>query len=243
MRHPVLIIGAHRSGTSASAHALQILGLQIGHRLDSHYEPKPLQCLHESYLEKLGASWHDPVPFLESIRTAEGERQCVDYLRQNIEQNFAQVFGYRKNPRGLWRLFRLAIGVPWGWKEPRTSLFAPAWLQIFPAARVLHIVRDPVAAAHSIRARELKFQASGDLPTGKTSDLDYDTRLVQIYREAGELLIGRDNYFQVAFEVIQRDAGQALATIGMFCGLRFTPRLLAAAAATIRPPSVGSRST
>jgi len=237
MRPPVLIIGAHRSGTSATAHALQILGLQIGHRLDSHYEPKPLQRLHESYLESVGASWYDPAPFLESIRSPEGERRCSDHLRKNIGRSFAQVFGYRKNPRGLWRLLRLRMGARWGWKEPRTTLFAPVWLQIFPEARIVDIIRDPVAVASSIRVRELKFQAGGDPPTGRTNDLDYDIRLVQIYRKAGERFSGRDNYFRVAFEEIQRDARRALAETARFCGLRFSPQQLADAAATIRPPA------
>ena len=84
MRPPVLIIGAHRSGTSATAHALQILGLQIGQKLDSHYEPKALQQLHEDYLKRVGASWHDPAPFLESMKTPKGEQRCVDYLRENV---------------------------------------------------------------------------------------------------------------------------------------------------------------
>src|SRR5262245_44757657 len=128
MRSPVLIIGAHRSGTSATAHALEILGLVIGQKLDSHFEPRPLQQLHEDYLRKVGASWHDPAPFLNALTAGEGKQRCAEYLRENIPGNFARLFGYRKNPRGLWTLARLKIGTPWGWKEPRTTLFAPAWL-------------------------------------------------------------------------------------------------------------------
>ncbi|HXX43006.1 MAG TPA: sulfotransferase [Chthoniobacterales bacterium] len=235
MRPPVLIIGAHRSGTSATAHALEILGLQIGHRLDSHYEPKPLTLVHENYLETVGASWHDPGPFLESIRSPEGERRCAEYLRHNIDRNFSRIFGYRKNPRGLWRLCRLKFGAAWGWKEPRTTLFASAWLQIFPDARLLQIVRDPVAAASSIRVRELKFQAGGDLPTGKTDDLGYCIRLVQIYREAGERFAGRENYLRIAFEDVQNKPTEILGQTAQFCGLKFTSAQLARAAATIRP--------
>src|SRR5947209_14925941 len=136
MRPPVLIVGAHRSGTSATAHALQILGLQIGQRLDSHYEPKPLQKLHEHYLRTAGASWYDPAPFLESLRTTDGERQCVRYLQEQTNREFSRIFGYRKNPPGLWMLTRIKCGAAWGWKEPRTTIFAPAWLKIFPGAQL-----------------------------------------------------------------------------------------------------------
>ena len=48
------------SGTTATAHALELLGLQIGQDLDSHREPRGLQKLHEDYLRKLGAAWYSP---------------------------------------------------------------------------------------------------------------------------------------------------------------------------------------
>lgn len=236
MRPPVLIVGAHRSGTSATAHALEILGLQIGQKLDSHFEPRPLQQVHEKYLRQLGASWYEPTPFLDSIRTAEGERQSVAYLRENIGRNFGQLFGYQKNPRGLWMLARLKIGAPWGWKEPRTTLFLPLWLKIFPQARVVHVARDVKAAASSIRTRELKFQAGGDPPSGKLNDLDYCIRLVQTYVAAAERLAGSKNYFRVQFEDIQANPGKTLDTLARFCGLRVRPKPLEIAAATIRAP-------
>src|SRR5690349_12026002 len=162
MRPPVIIIGAHRSGTSATAHALEILGLRIGQKLDSHYEPKALQKLHEEYLQKFGASWHNPVPFLESLRTAENKQRCVDYLQSNVDRDFARIFGYRRNPRGLWMSGRIRSGAAWGWKEPRTTLFISEWLQVFPGAHLVHVMRDPAAAAKSIRERELQFRNTGD---------------------------------------------------------------------------------
>jgi Sulfotransferase family len=240
MRPPVLIIGAHRSGTSATARALEILGLQIGHRLDSHREPKALQQLHEEYLKRVGAAWHNPGPFIESIRTTEGEQRCVDYLRENMERNFAGILGYRKNPRGLWLLGRLKFGAPWGWKEPRTTLFVSAWRQVFPGARIVHVLRDPLAAASSIRERERRFQAAGDSPSGKLDDLDYCLNVVQSYVATGERLAGGEDYFRVAFEDIQTNPGKTLEQTARFCRLRFSARQLAEAATTIRPATVGS---
>src|ERR1700730_1726016 len=154
-RPPVLIIGAHRSGTSATARALELLGLQIGQRLDSHREPRELQRLHEDYLRRVGAAWHNPAPFLERIQTAEGENNCFEYLRSNIDGHFAKIFGYRSSPPGLWLRLRLKIGAAWVGKDPRTPLFPPIWLKIFPGVRILPVFRDPLAAAESIREREL----------------------------------------------------------------------------------------
>jgi hypothetical protein len=235
MRPPVLIVGAHRSGTTATARALEILGLQIGQRLDSHREPKALQRLHEEYLRRVGAAWHSPVPFIESIRTAGGEHNCADYLRENLRRGFARIFGYRINPRGVWLLTRLKFGAPWGWKEPRTTLFARAWLQIFPGARIVHVVRDPLTAASSLRERELRFQADGDAPSGKIDNLDYCLGLVRTYTEAGERLANSGRYLRVAFEDIQTNPHKTLDETARFCDLRFSAKRLTNAAATIRP--------
>ena len=141
-RPPVLIIGAHRSGTTATARALELLGLQIGQHLDSHREPRPLQKLHEDYLRRTGGAWHNPQPFLKWIASEEGKQDCVAYLRSNVRRDFARIFGYRFNPKGLWLRARLNFGRQWGWKEPRTTLFAPAWLEIFPEARIVHVIRQ-----------------------------------------------------------------------------------------------------
>src|SRR5207302_30485 len=216
-RSPVLIVGAHRSGTTATARTLELLGLQIGQHLDSHREPRPLQKLHEEYLRRVGAAWHNPAPFLESIHTPEGKRDCTGYLRVNARRNFARIFGYINNPRGLWLRARLKFGATWGWKEPRTTLFAPAWLEIFPEARIVHLVRDAQAAASSIRERELKFQASGDPPTPNLADVDYCLRLVQTYLAAGERLASSRNYRRVQFEELQANPPAMLEQLANFC--------------------------
>lgn len=242
-RAPVLILGAHRSGTTATARALELLGLQIGQRLDSHREPRSLQKLHDEYLRRTGASWHNPTPFLERVRTSEGHRDCTEYLKTNLHSGFAHIFGYRNNPPGLWLRARLKFGAPWGWKEPRTTLFAECWLELFPGARIVHVVRDPLATASSIRERELKFQATGDPPTGNIDNLEYSVRLVQIYVEAGDRLAKFEHYRRVQFEELQRNPIDVLEGLAQFCGLNFSGARLQDAAATIRPLHAASIST
>lgn len=238
MKPPVIIIGAHRSGTSATARALELAGLQVGQRLDSHRESKALQNLHEEYLRRVGASWHNPTPFLTHLQTAEGRRDCVKYLRSNIGRRFGEIFGYRNNPKGMWLRLRLKLGAPWGWKEPRTTLFAPAWLEIFPNARILHVIRDPLAAGESIRERELKFQAAGDPPTPNLDNINYCRTLVETYLQAGEELANSPNYQRLQFEQLQNNPPAMLEQLAIFCELRPATGDLAAAAASIRPARV-----
>ena len=146
----------------------------------------------------------------------------------------------RRNPKGLWLRVRLNFGARWGWKEPRTTLFAPAWLEIFPEARIVHVVRDAEAAASSIRERELKFQAAGDPPTPNLADLNYCTQLVQTYLAAGEQLADSPNYQRLQFEELQANPPAMLEQLGNFCDLRTARRDLSAAAASIRPARVRS---
>jgi hypothetical protein len=239
-RPPVMVIGAHRSGTTATARALELLGLEIGEHLDSHREPRRLQKLHEDYLRRFGAAWHNPQPFLKWTETAEGMQDCSSYLRTNVRPDFARIFGYRRNPKGFWLRARLKFGARWGWKEPRTTLFAPAWLEIFPEARIVHVIRDADAAASSIRERELKFQAAGDPSTPNLADLDYCRQLVETYLGAGERLANSSSYQRIQFEELQANPPAMLERLANFCDLRVTTRKLAAAAASIRPARVGS---
>jgi hypothetical protein len=236
---PVLIIGAHRSGTTATARALELLGLQIGQRLDSHCEAKSLQRMHEAYLQQLGAAWHQPEAFLARMATADGRRECAEYLRNRTRHQFGRIFGYRNNPRGWWLRARLRFGAAWGWKEPRTTLFAPSWLEVFPQARFVEVVRHPLAVALSIRARDLRFRAAGDRPTANLDQVEYCLRLALLYVAAGErLAASTSRYRRVRFEALQEDAPGTLRDLAAFSNLRPAPAQIALAAQSIRPPAL-----
>jgi sulfotransferase family protein len=234
-RPPVIIIGAHRSGTTATARALKLLGLQIGQRLDSHDEVRELQKRHETYLRSVGGAWHHPGPFLTSIATQAGKQSVVTYLEQHLDASLS-LFGYGAGLTGWWLKRRLRSGAPWGWKEPRTTLFATCWLELFPDARFLHIVRNPLAVARSIQKRELEFQAKGDAPSGRVQDFEYCVDLALTYAETGEALAGAaHHYSRVRFEDLQSNPAGELRKLAAFCELRFTDRMMHRAAATIRP--------
>ena len=233
-RPPVIVIGAHRSGTTATARALHILGLHIGRRLDSHEEPRELRRLHNDYLQSLGASWHEPTPFLERMQTPRGRADCIDYLQGHL-RSFERIFGLR-GPWNLPFLGQVRPGKPWGWKEPRTTLFASCWVDLFPQARILQIVRHPLAVAASMQKRELGFQAKGDPPTGRVEDLNHCLDLAIAYMEAGRAVAAYTTHYQcIRFEDIQADPARSLTEIANFCELTFTAGQMNEAVASIRP--------
>ena len=229
-----MIIGAHRSGTSATAHALRMLGLQLGHILDSHDEPRPLQKFHEKLLRDLGGAWFNPRPAIAAVSDPEGKIRVFRQLLEMVYARFAETFGYRKTPRGIYRLSMLKRGAVWGWKEPRTTLLAPAWLEMFPEAHIIHIVRHPLRVGRSIQAREMNFRAGGDAPNPALDDLTDCVRVAISYTEAGAALesIAR-NYLRVRFEDLQTGPRQTLERMAEFAGLEADRTTLDSAAGTI----------
>jgi hypothetical protein len=240
VRPPVIIIGAHRSGTTATARALELLGLQLGQKLDSHRESKAVQRLHETGLNRYGASWHHPQPFIDAMTSTDAEQECVSYLRSAAEERFGEIFGYRSTLSGWWQRRQLARGKPWGWKEPRTTLFARQWLRIFPEMRIVHLVRHPLAVALSIRQRELRFRQGGDPPTPDLDRLDYCLQLALTYVRTGDRLrASTPNFFRVRFESLQNNLRDQLKELASFAHLDPSEAQIVQAAASIQtaPPN------
>ena len=207
-----------------------------------------MQQLHEAYLQRVGAAWHNPKPFLDWIETSKGAEDCLSYLRDKVQNDFGSLFGYGKSLRARWLLARLKRGARWGWKEPRTTLFARSWLQLFPDAHVLDVVRHPLSVALSIRQRDRTFVSGGDRPTPQLDQLDYCLRLALTYVEVGGRVAEvTPNYRRIRFESLQAEPEKVLAEIAGFCGLPIEASRITAAARSIRPrtdpprPALSSR--
>lgn len=233
---PVLIVGAHRSGTSATARALQMLGLEIGASLNQHFEPSGLVGFHDGLLYQAGSAWYRPDPYLSWAGTEAGAGFAAAAVEKLGPRALRRRLGYRGGlPDFLFRM-RRRLGRPWGWKEPRTTLFVPAWLKLFPHARVLHVTRDPVDAGLSLWARELRRREEGRPPLRELEDPSYCVDLTLRYRERGAAAEGvARHYLRIGFEEIQEAPVDRLRVIARFAGLAASADRLALAAGTIRP--------
>jgi len=52
------------------------------------------------------------------------------------------------------------IDFPWGWKDPRNSFTIDFWLDFFPKAKIIHVYRNPIDVALSLKKREEAFIAA-----------------------------------------------------------------------------------
>jgi hypothetical protein len=148
----VVVLGCGRSGTSAVTRALNLLGLPLGADDDllqpqadnprGFWESRALLKINDEVLETLGGAWHTP--------PARQPWPALDSLRTRARDAFAAVYG----------------DGPWLWKDPRTCLTFPFWvdaLDLDPALVLVH--RNPLEVWRSLEAQWRSGKTDGlDLP-------------------------------------------------------------------------------
>jgi len=151
---PLILIGCHRSGTSIVCRMLEQFGLFVGDRQDDHSEAIFFQHLNRWMLREASAGWDHPELMGRFLRDGEAVNLAIALLRQHMGSMRAHSF----LGLGPWLMGRRLPdpGIPWGFKDPRSTFTLPVWLRIFPEARVLHVTRHGVDVAESLRKRRSK---------------------------------------------------------------------------------------
>ncbi len=147
-RRVVVVLGMHRSGTSAVAGSLQRLGIDFGPRLmpatdanaRGYYEHIDLVNVHDRLLLALGRTWDDTFPF-----------------PPGWWQDDALTGRFREDVLGLLRR-DFASPRLWGFKDPRLCRLLPWWEPIWRAvgSEPLFVLvrRAPAEVADSLAKRE-----------------------------------------------------------------------------------------
>lgn len=140
----VVVVGMHRSGTSAIAGSLSLLGFSPG-ATDDFMPPRPpnpdgnrehrrLSGANEAVLGLYGGSWHTPPRLSAGWERQPKARELVPPLRSRFAETYP-VEG-------------------WVWKDPRASLTLPLWLGVWESPPIVVLpVRHPIAVARSLEAR------------------------------------------------------------------------------------------
>jgi hypothetical protein len=135
---------------------------------------------------------------------------------------------FRSQARNLARRFRGRE--PWGWKDPRNCLTLPLWRSAIPEMKVLICVRNPLAVAESLRARNGKSRTDAF-----NLWLTYNQRVLTS-APAGERLVTHcETYFH--------DAHTELRRVLKWFGMRTTAERLEHACGRINPSLVHHRVT
>lgn len=146
-RKALAVVGMHRSGTSAAARVMSLLGADLPANLmppvandnpRGFWEPERVARLHDEILAALGSSWDDVFPLPKHWHRAPALRPRAAEMLALLAEEFGDS-----------EFFVL--------KDPRVSLMVPMWLETlarFGAAPYFVIMlRNPLEVAASLQAR------------------------------------------------------------------------------------------
>jgi predicted nucleic acid-binding Zn-ribbon protein len=143
----LLVAGMHRSGTSALARVLSLLGAELPRTLmrpgadnpKGFWESAPIAEVNDALLSELGSSWDDVLAFLVRRTELKGQAAAVRRIRNVLSAEFSGDAS--------------AIVV----KEPRIALLLDVWLDALSAEgfrpRIIIPLRNPLEVSASLATR------------------------------------------------------------------------------------------
>ena len=153
-RRAIIVLGSHRSGTSALTRILSFCGAALPGKLMASnsknargfFESEPIYQLHEQIFSDLGSSWKDISPLPQDwIKTAAAS-QYIGKMAELVTEEFGEA-----------PLFVL--------KDPRICRIVPFWIEVLDAIQVEPVfvlpIRNPLEVAASLEKSDLVDQQKG----------------------------------------------------------------------------------
>lgn len=152
----ILVLGMHRSGTSACTRVVNLLGADLGNGFlppaadnpAGFWEHKGAYQIHERLLQALGRRWDSVGEMPPGWLDSEPGRIAADELTLLCRREFGQS--------SLWAV-----------KDPRMCRLVPLWLEVLErldvVPKALFMTRDPLEVAASLLAREGRLEGPSHL--------------------------------------------------------------------------------
>lgn len=240
---PIIILGMHRSGTSMIARMLEELGLFMGIHKDSNNEAFLFMKLNDWLMEQNSCCWDNPRSFSHFLENNDVRSLTVGQIHSILQSKYMASYLGKKHLHQQGRSMQLDF--PWAWKDPRTTFTLPFWLEIFPGAKIIHIYRNGVDVANSLKTRhenflarnkrnlakgkylpkyrfwkQLKLRSVGD--SMRCSSLEGGFSLWEEYIDEARrhvAIMGSDA-LEICYEDFLADPVSHLETMANYCGLR-----------------------
>ena len=139
----IFVLGMHRSGTSAVARILNLMGVYFGgeqvstgrsdQNMKGFWERRDVRDLNDDVLFSSRCDWDCVADFDLNALPAETKSAYVDAAADIV--------------------LNMDAHRPWFIKEPRLCLLFPIWRQALENPFCIHVLRNPLEVAHSLRTR------------------------------------------------------------------------------------------
>jgi len=206
---PIFIVGAGRSGSTLLARLLHERG-------GVHFGPENFTLCETylTYLRLLGTPWEERVRAILDLLVTQEEawrwkgvdiRAVREYLLASEEHTLGNII------HAWYSYYGRAIGHPsdrWGCKTPNLTPFIGCFLEVFPRAKVIHLVRNPADVVTSF--------AHTDIP--RYSKPRQAEVLWYFYHSLLHRRFG-DRSILVRYEVLARDTESTLTRVERFLGI------------------------
>jgi hypothetical protein len=210
---PVIVLGMHHSGTGILARILHENGVFM-HADMAHYESRFFSIeVNDRLLLGSGDAWaRTPIAPVKEIM-----------LRVDDAKALIAAKGLRRYARAGYD-----GGSPWGFKDPRVCVLLPLYMELYPEARLIHIVRTEDDVAASL-ARAKKSGA------GRITDPEH-WRALRTQYVARALAYGRrhSHYHELQYEELCSDPEGTGRPLLAYLGIPFTDATAAYLRATVR---------
>ena len=152
----IIVLGMHRSGTSALTGMLHHLGVALGAELmpaspdnpRGYWEHSQIVSAHERLMTALGWAWDNIRPLPSGFERGDAAQQAASELSAILDREFAGA-------------------ALWGLKDPRLCRLMPLWTSLLAAAEVtpryVLALRHPLDVAASLTARDRIGTARGEM--------------------------------------------------------------------------------
>jgi tetratricopeptide (TPR) repeat protein len=137
----IILLGMHRSGTSAVAGMLHAAGIVMGEQFMSPMPENPkgffedlrIQGINKQILQSIERDWKDLPEDAELERVPESVLEAIPQAWSYFKSRFDK----------------------WGWKDPRLCITFPLWARCLPLQelKILFVVRHPLSVARSLQTR------------------------------------------------------------------------------------------
>ncbi len=198
----------HRSGTTLLSKLFNKAGVFQGVFRDHNSEAFHFLSINQQTLAKSGHNWLEPTAPKES-----------DYYSISAEELYAIHFQFSSNAHKQKWLHNYS----WGWKDPRNTFTLPMYLNLFPKAKVIHVIRNGMDVALSLKQRNA---AGGEVVDKRLNDLSFNFKLWETYVEQGNSYNGHVNQFlEIKYEDLLNKNSAVIDSIEKWGGIKLKSHL------------------